>query len=101
MIILSIILAGASHATLPEAAPFATGPGVATCATAWSRDHAPLSFIWTQGMWSGLNSAKAAAVGSRQDSVEIVAEVRKTCAQNPSLPLVKAVAATYSAMSGQ
>lgn len=102
MIMLALLLAGAHNGGSPPlGAPFATGPGIASCAAAWSRDHAPSSFFWTQGLWSGLNVAKAATIGSGRDSAEIVAEVKKTCANDPAQPLLKAVVETYAAMSGR
>lgn len=100
MIILALLLAEASPQAYPvQPVPFAIGPGSATCEAAWSRDHAHLSFLWVQGYWSGLNSARMANVGAGREATEIVQKVRENCAKDPSQTLMSAVGATYTALT--
>ena len=54
---------------------------------------------WILGFWSGLNLANARTVGQHTDGEGIIAEVRKVCATQPSMTLVKATFSAYSEMA--
>jgi hypothetical protein len=75
-----------------------TGIGSMTCAY-WRTTKERLSegTVWIYGFWTGLNYVAAASeqAQSGTDTAEIVAEVKKTCAQMPSQTLAGAVWNTY------
>src|SRR5215475_5353320 len=54
---------------------------------------------WILGFWSGLNLANARTIGQHTDGEGIIAEVRKVCATQPSMTLVKATFSAYSKMA--
>ena len=54
---------------------------------------------WILGFWSGLNFANARTVGQHTDGEGIIAEVRKVCATQPSMTLVKATFTASSEMA--
>jgi hypothetical protein len=57
--------------------------------------------IWIYGFWTGLNYVAAASGQpvSKVDSAAVLAEVKKTCAQRPSLVLASAVWTAYLALN--
>ena len=75
-----------------------TGIGGMSCAH-WKATKAHLSegTVWIYGFWTGLNYVAAASdqAQSGTDTAEIVAEVKKRCAQAPSQTLASAVWNTY------
>jgi hypothetical protein len=75
-----------------------TGIGSMSCAH-WrsTKEHLAEGTVWIYGFWTGLNYAAAASdqAQSGTDTAEIVAEVKKTCAQLPSRVLASAVWTSY------
>ena len=75
-----------------------TGIGGMSCAH-WraTKEHLSEGTVWIYGFWTGLNYVAAASdqAQSGTDTAEIVAEVKKTCAQAPSQSLASAVWTTY------
>jgi hypothetical protein len=75
-----------------------TGIGGMSCAY-WrtTKEHLSEGTVWIYGFWTGLNYVAAASdqAQSGTDTAEIVAEVKKTCAQVPSQSLASAVWTTY------
>jgi hypothetical protein len=75
-----------------------TGIGGMSCAH-WrsTKENVSEGIVWIYGFWTGLNYAAAASEQpqSGTNTVAIVAEVKKTCAQLPSQPLASAVWTTY------
>jgi len=75
-----------------------TGIGGMSCAH-WkaTKERFSEGTVWIYGFWTGLNYVAAASEQpqSRTDTAEIVAEVKKTCAQAPSQTLASAVWTTY------
>jgi hypothetical protein len=75
-----------------------TGIGSMTCAH-WrsTKEHLAEGTVWIYGFWTGLNYAAAASdqAQSGTNTAEIVAEVKRTCAQLPSQALGSAVWTTY------
>src|SRR3984957_5318328 len=75
-----------------------TGIGGMSCAH-WraTKEHLSEGTAWIYGFWRGLNYVAATSdqAQSGTDSAEIVAEVKKTCAQAPSQSLASAVWTTY------
>ena len=75
-----------------------TGIGGMSCAH-WRATKVQLSegTVWIFGFWTALNYVAAASdqAQSGTDTAEIVAEVKKTCAQAPSQSLASAVWTTY------
>jgi hypothetical protein len=74
------------------------GIGAMSCAH-WrsTQQHQSEGTVWIHGFWTGLNYV-AAASGQAQakiDEAAIVADVRKTCAQQTSQTLASAVWTTY------
>jgi hypothetical protein len=74
------------------------GIGGMSCAH-WraTKEHQSEGTVWIYGFWTGLNYV-AAASGQPQsgtDTAEIVAEVKKRCAQVPSQTLASAVWNSY------
>ena len=74
------------------------GIGGMSCAH-WrsTQEHLLEGTVWIYGFWTGLNYV-AAASGQTQakiDEAAIVAEVKKTCAQQTSQPLASAARTTY------
>jgi trans-2-enoyl-CoA reductase len=55
---------------------------------------------WVMGYWSGLNrfSSRNGLVGVRAGGEDIIAEVKKVCADHPSTNLNDATLVVYSAM---
>ena len=53
--------------------------------------------IWIYGFWTGLNYVAAASgqTETKVDTAEVVAKVKKTCAQRPSQVLASAVWTAY------
>jgi hypothetical protein len=74
------------------------GIGGMSCAH-WraTKEHLSEGTVWIYGFWTGLNYVAAASEQpqSGTDTAEIVAEVKKTCAQAPSQSLAGAVWTTY------
>ncbi|RYD87454.1 MAG: hypothetical protein EOP61_35560 [Sphingomonadales bacterium] len=91
-----LLLAGAAQAPA-SAPPTSYGAGTANCATAWARDNAPISFVWTQGFWSALNASSGSG-GSVADFSVIIERVRLDCTENPSQTLAQSVANTHRRM---
>ena len=96
MIWLALLLAGY---TPPPGQSFLTGAGNLSCASAWSANYYRESYAWTLGFWSGMNNARPSMLGANTDAAGIVAEVQKTCANEPSQLLMQAVANTYVSMA--
>ena len=75
-----------------------TGIGGMSCAH-WraTKDHLSEGTVWIYGFWTALNYVAAASdqAQSGTDTAEIVAEVKKRCAQLPSQTLASAVWKTY------
>jgi hypothetical protein len=75
-----------------------TGIGGMSCAH-WraTKEHLSEGTIWIYGFWTALNYVAAASsqTQSGTDTAEIVAEVKKRCAQVPSQTLASAVWNTY------
>jgi hypothetical protein len=75
-----------------------TGIGSMSCAH-WrsTKEHLAEGTVWIYGFWTGLNYAAAASdqAQSGTNTAEIVAEVKRTCAQLPSQALASAVWTTY------
>jgi hypothetical protein len=75
-----------------------TGIGSMSCAH-WrsTKERLAEGIVWIYGFWTGLNYTAAASdqAQSGTDTAEIVAEVKKTCAQLPSQVLASAVWTTY------
>jgi hypothetical protein len=75
-----------------------TGIGGLSCAH-WrsTKEHLSEGTVWIYGFWTGLNYVAAASdqAQSGTDTAEIVADVKKTCAQVPSQSLARAVWTTY------
>ena len=75
-----------------------TGIGGLSCAY-WrsTKEHLSEGTVWIYGFWTGLNYVAAASeqAQSGTDTAEIVAEVKKRCAQAPSQTLASAVWNTY------
>jgi hypothetical protein len=75
-----------------------TGIGGLSCAH-WrsTKEHLSEGTVWIYGFWTGLNYVAAASeqAQSGTDTAEIVAQVKKTCAQVPSQSLASAVWTTY------
>jgi len=75
-----------------------TGIGSMSCAH-WrsTKEHSSEGIVWIYGFWTGLNYVAAASeqAHSGTDATAIVAEVRKTCASDPSQTLASAVWSTY------
>jgi hypothetical protein len=75
-----------------------TGIGAMSCAH-WraTKEYLSEGTVWIFGFWTGLNYVAAASdqAQSGTDTAEIVAEVKKTCAQAPSQSLASAVWTTY------
>jgi hypothetical protein len=75
-----------------------TGIGSMSCAY-WrsTKEHLSEGIVWVSGFWTGLNYVAAASeqAQSGTDTVEIVAEVKKRCAEAPSQTLASAVWNTY------
>jgi hypothetical protein len=75
-----------------------TGIGSMSCAH-WraTKEHLSEGTVWIYGFWTGLNYVAAASdqAQSGTDTAEIVAEVKKRCAQAPSQTLASAVWNTY------
>ena len=74
------------------------GIGGMSCAH-WrsTKEHLLEGTVWIYGFWTGLNYVAAASGQSpaKINMSAIVAEVEKTCAQQPSQTLAGAVWATY------
>lgn len=74
------------------------GIGGMSCAH-WrsTKEHLSEGTVWIYGFWTGLNYAAAASeqAQSGTNTAEIVAEVKKTCAQLPSQALASAIWTTY------
>ena len=62
-----------------------------------TKEHSSEGIVWIYGFWTGLNYVAAASeqAQSGTDATAIVAEVRKTCASDPSQTLASAVWSTY------
>jgi hypothetical protein len=75
-----------------------TGIGGMSCAY-WraTKEHLSEGTVWIYGFWTGLNYVAAASeqAQSGTDAAEIVAEVKKRCAQAPSQTLASAVWNAY------
>ena len=75
-----------------------TGIGSMSCAH-WQSTlaHRSEGTVWIYGFWTGLNYVAAASeqAQAKIDNEKIAAEVKKTCAQQPSQVLASAVWATY------
>jgi hypothetical protein len=75
-----------------------TGIGSMSCAY-WrsTKEHLAEGTVWIYGFWTGLNYAAAASdqAQSGTNTAEIVAEVKRTCAQFPLQALASAVWTTY------
>jgi hypothetical protein len=75
-----------------------TGIGSMSCAH-WraTKEHLAEGIVWIYGFWTGLNYVAAASEQpqSGTDTAEIVAEVKKRCAEAPSQTLASAVWNTY------
>jgi hypothetical protein len=75
-----------------------TGIGGMSCAY-WraTKEHLAEGAVWIFGFWTGLNYVAAASeqAQSGTDTAEIVAEVKKRCAQAPSQTLASAVWNAY------
>jgi hypothetical protein len=75
-----------------------TGIGGMSCAH-WraTKEHESEGTVWIFGFWTGLNYVAAASEQpqSGADSAEIVAKVKKRCAEAPSQSLASAVWTTY------
>src|ERR1700753_304773 len=74
------------------------GAGAMSCAR-WRSTPQDVSegAVWIYGFWTGLNYVAAASDQGQAkiDDAAILAEVRKTCAAQPSQALASAVWATY------
>src|ERR1700689_1029831 len=74
------------------------GIGSMSCAH-WraTKEHLAEGTVWISGFWTGLNYVAAASeqTQSGTDTAEIVAEVKKRCAEAPSQALASAVWNTY------
>lgn len=75
------------------------GMGVGSCAT-WlstpSSESRGGSYV--TGMWTGLNAANSTGrhtVGDTTDGFGIIAEVKKTCGEQPSMAFAEAIMRTY------
>jgi len=75
-----------------------TGIGGMSCAH-WraTKEHLAEGIVWIFGFWTALNYVAAASeqAQSGTDTAEIVAEVKKRCAQVPSQTLASAVWNAY------
>jgi hypothetical protein len=78
------------------------GIGGMSCAR-WrsTKEHLSEGIVWIYGFWTGLNYVAAASeqAQSGTDAAAIVAQVKKTCASEPSQTLAAAVWSTYLAFS--
>jgi len=78
------------------------GIGGMSCAY-WraTKEHVSEGTVWIYGFWTGLNYVAAASeqAQSGTDTPEIVAEVKKRCAQAPSQTLASIVWNTYLAFN--
>jgi hypothetical protein len=74
------------------------GIGRMSCAD-WrsTRAHRLAGTIWIQGFWTGLNYVAAASdqAQAKTDEAAIVAQVKKTCAEQTSQPLARAAWTSY------
>ncbi len=74
------------------------GIGATSCAR-WrsTQEHLAEGTVWIHGFWTGLNYVAAASgqTQAKSDEMVIVAEVKKTCAQQTSQTLASAVWTTY------
>jgi hypothetical protein len=74
------------------------GIGSMSCAH-WrsTKEHSAEGTVWIFGFWTGLNYVAAASEQAQSgiDTNAIIAEVRKTCASDPSQTLASAVWSTY------
>lgn len=74
------------------------GIGSMSC-THWrsTKEHLSEGIVWIYGFWTGLNYVAAASEQAQSgiDTAAIVAEVKKTCASEPSQTLAGAVWKTY------
>jgi hypothetical protein len=78
------------------------GMGNKSCAY-WQSSQATLyaGNSWIYGYWSGLNAFnnKDHMVGSKTDANGIVAEVKKVCAEHPSMSVSDATLAVYEMLA--
>lgn len=95
--------AGATHAADAKFINAMTfGIGRSSCAT-WQSNQAnrTAGSNWLLGFWTGLNAANTSnnLVGAKTDGLGIIAEVEKICSQRPSMDLMDATTAVYSALA--
>jgi len=101
VLLAALVYAGPAHLALAQDTKVSvgmTGIGSMSCAH-WrsTKEHLAEGTVWIYGFWTGLNYAAAASdqAQSGTDTAEIVAEVKKTCAQLPSRVLASAVWTSY------
>jgi hypothetical protein len=93
----ALILSSTSVARAQEAQQtWILAPGSISCATYMSRHQRDVE-IYILGYWSGLNvkNDRNHMVGSTTDAPGIIAEVRLTCTQEPSITVWEAINRVY------
>lgn len=94
------ILVAAAPVTGPGTIPV-TGIGLTSCSVAVTQDKYLLSAQWVWGYFAGLNAAGEGPAGSSTAGVEIMANLRKVCASDPSLRLINAAAVVYKRLAAE
>jgi hypothetical protein len=97
----ALVLVVSAHPTFAQDTKVSVGMmgiGSMSCAH-WraTKEHLAEGTVWIYGFWTGLNYVAAASEQpqSGTDTAEIVAEVKKRCAETPSQALASAVWNTY------
>jgi hypothetical protein len=91
---------------MPATAPaqqqqyFALGIGNTSCAF-WQADARRTNegIAYAQGVFTGLNMMGSGFVGKSTDLMGVVAELKKTCGERPSLAFIDAIFATYARLA--
>lgn len=96
-ILMALAIISDQYATGVPVTVFGLGGGY-SCAKSFEPSHSDASFVWIMGYISGRNVSESAKVGASTDGEGFVGEVRKVCADEPSMMLFLAADRVYLRM---